>query len=262
MLPRRSGVERALCTMTRHDSPSSRPTRRTTRAGTRASSIRAMARCQPGEIAMASSSEYQRVLRLLRVRHCFGAGFSVGGVSLRRSSDRHALLVCDLLAGIVGRPWHVAVRRHRKASWPRHQTYAGAVPAGGRCGHFNPARARAGGRLSAWLLALFRLFQGIALGGTWGRLPSLLALRDQGSRGWYAMIPQLGAPLGLILASGLFGFSSPSYRLTISCDGAGATVLVALAIKWGAVCATADRRRPIPAALRASGRSPHRPSAR
>lgn len=61
------------------------------------------------------------------------------------------------------------------------------------------------GALSAWLLGLFRLSQGIALGGTWDGLPSLLALSaPKGRRGWYAMVPQLGAPLGLIVASGLF----------------------------------------------------------
>jgi MFS family permease len=61
------------------------------------------------------------------------------------------------------------------------------------------------GALSAWLLGFFRLCQGIALGGTWDGLPSLLALSaPKGRRGWYAMVPQLGAPLGLIVASGLF----------------------------------------------------------
>jgi MFS family permease len=57
------------------------------------------------------------------------------------------------------------------------------------------------------LLALFRLGQGFALGGSWDGLASLLALnapRDR--RGWYAMVPQLGAPLGLITASSMFAF--------------------------------------------------------
>jgi len=57
------------------------------------------------------------------------------------------------------------------------------------------------------LLALFRMGQGFALGGTWDGLASLLALNaPAGKRGWYAMIPQLGAPLGLIVASLLFAF--------------------------------------------------------
>ncbi|QNA84497.1 MHS family MFS transporter [Sphingomonas sp. So64.6b] len=60
---------------------------------------------------------------------------------------------------------------------------------------------------SAVLLALFRLGQGIALGGAWDGLASLLALNAPANRrGWYAMIPQLGAPLGLMVASALFAF--------------------------------------------------------
>ncbi|MET3827039.1 MULTISPECIES: MFS transporter [Sphingomonas] len=64
--------------------------------------------------------------------------------------------------------------------------------------------------IGAWaivLLALFRIGQGIALGGAWDGLASLLALNaPENKRGWYAMIPQLGAPLGLIVASALFAF--------------------------------------------------------
>lgn len=63
------------------------------------------------------------------------------------------------------------------------------------------------GIAAAWLLALFRLGQGAALGGAWDGLPSLLALNvPHERRGWYAMIPQLGAPLGLLVACGLFAF--------------------------------------------------------
>lgn len=63
------------------------------------------------------------------------------------------------------------------------------------------------GATSIWLLALFRLGQGFALGGTWDGLASLLALNaPENRRGWFAMIPQLGAPFGLIVASALFAF--------------------------------------------------------
>ncbi|WP_419898859.1 MFS transporter [Roseomonas sp. USHLN139] len=56
-------------------------------------------------------------------------------------------------------------------------------------------------------LALFRLGQGFALGGVWDGLASLLSLNaPQHKRGWYAMMPQLGAPLGFGLASGLFAY--------------------------------------------------------
>ncbi|QRM57655.1 MFS transporter [Sinorhizobium sp. BG8] len=57
------------------------------------------------------------------------------------------------------------------------------------------------------LLALFRLGQGFALGGAWDGLASLLSLNAPANRrGWYAMIPQLGAPFGFALASVLFGY--------------------------------------------------------
>lgn len=57
------------------------------------------------------------------------------------------------------------------------------------------------------LLSAFRLGQGIALGGSWDGLPSLLALNaPQDRRGWYAMLGQLGAPVGFVIASALFSF--------------------------------------------------------
>jgi MFS family permease len=57
------------------------------------------------------------------------------------------------------------------------------------------------------LLALCRIGQGLALGGAWDGLASLLALNaPENRRGWYAMMPQLGAPLGFMLASALFAF--------------------------------------------------------
>jgi MFS family permease len=63
------------------------------------------------------------------------------------------------------------------------------------------------GAYSIVLLGVFRFLQGIALGGTWDGLASLLALNAPANRrGWYAMMPQLGAPLGFILAAGLFAF--------------------------------------------------------
>jgi len=57
------------------------------------------------------------------------------------------------------------------------------------------------------LLALFRLGQGFALGGAWDGMASLLALNaPKSERGWWAMVPQLGAPIGFALASALFGY--------------------------------------------------------
>jgi MFS family permease len=71
---------------------------------------------------------------------------------------------------------------------------------------FLPGHAEVG-TASVWLLALFRTGQGLAWGGTWDGLASLLALNAPERRqGWYAMIPQLGAPIGLLIASGLFAY--------------------------------------------------------
>jgi MFS family permease len=56
-------------------------------------------------------------------------------------------------------------------------------------------------------LAVLRAAQGAALGGSWDGLPSLLALNaPEGKRGWYAMLGQLGAPVGFIVAAGIFWY--------------------------------------------------------
>ena len=64
--------------------------------------------------------------------------------------------------------------------------------------------------IGAWsiaLLILFRILQGIGLGGSWDGLPSLLALNTPPQRrGWYAMLGQLSAPIGFMVASALFLF--------------------------------------------------------
>jgi len=61
------------------------------------------------------------------------------------------------------------------------------------------------GDMAIVLLAVFRVGQGIALGGSWDGLPSLLALSaPPNRRGWYAMMGQLGAPVGFMIASGLY----------------------------------------------------------
>ncbi len=61
------------------------------------------------------------------------------------------------------------------------------------------------GAASIVLLAIFRIGQGVALGGSWDGLPSLLALSaPEGRRGWYAMMGQLGAPIGFMLATALY----------------------------------------------------------
>jgi MFS family permease len=69
------------------------------------------------------------------------------------------------------------------------------------------------GPLSILMLSVFRIGQGMALGGSWDGLPSLLALNAPAHRrGWYAMVGQLGAPFGFVMAAGMFACLS----LTVS----------------------------------------------
>jgi MFS family permease len=63
------------------------------------------------------------------------------------------------------------------------------------------------GPLAIALLVLARCGQGLALGASWDGLPSLLALNaPEHRRGWYAMLGQLGAPLGFLVACGVFTY--------------------------------------------------------
>jgi len=61
------------------------------------------------------------------------------------------------------------------------------------------------GVVAPLLLALCRFGQGLGLGGEWGGAV-LLATENAPpeKRSWYAMFPQLGAPIGFILSSGSF----------------------------------------------------------
>ena len=71
---------------------------------------------------------------------------------------------------------------------------------------FLPTYSRIGAA-SIVILSLMRIGQGIAQGGSWDGLPSLLALSaPQNKRGWYAMLGQLAAPLGFLIAAGLFAY--------------------------------------------------------
>lgn len=55
------------------------------------------------------------------------------------------------------------------------------------------------------LLCLFRFGQGLGLGGEWGGA-ALVATENapEGKRAWFGTFPQLGAPIGLFLANGVF----------------------------------------------------------
>jgi metabolite-proton symporter len=67
-----------------------------------------------------------------------------------------------------------------------------------------PGYAQAG-VVAPWLLCLLRFGQGVGLGGEWGGA-ALLATENAppGRRAWFGMFPQLGPPLGFLLANGLF----------------------------------------------------------
>ena len=73
------------------------------------------------------------------------------------------------------------------------------------------------GALAPWLLCLLRFGQGIGLGGEWGGA-ALLATENAptGRRAWFGMFPQLGPPLGFLMANGLFlalllGLGEPAF---------------------------------------------------
>ncbi|GAB2725269.1 MFS transporter [Melaminivora jejuensis] len=69
-----------------------------------------------------------------------------------------------------------------------------------------PGYDSVGAAAIAALIAL-RIGQGVALGGSWDGLPSLLAMAaPRERRGWYAMVGQLGAPAGFALAAALFAY--------------------------------------------------------
>lgn len=61
------------------------------------------------------------------------------------------------------------------------------------------------GWVAALLLVLLRLTQGFALGGEWSGA-ALVATENAptGKRAWYGTFPQVGAPIGFIIANGLF----------------------------------------------------------
>ncbi|WP_348753747.1 MFS transporter [uncultured Aquincola sp.] len=68
-----------------------------------------------------------------------------------------------------------------------------------------PGTAAWGGAITA--LAACRVLQGLAIGAAWDGLPSLLAINAPAHRrGWYAMMGQLGAPVGFGIAATLFAY--------------------------------------------------------
>ena len=114
-----------------------------------------------------------------------------------------------LAAAFITRPIGTALGMAVQRRWGRGTKLTLALFVLGSCTvgmAFMPAYATVGKLAIVTMLAL-RLGQGLALGGAWDGLPSLLAMSaSPGRRGWYAMIGQLGAPLGFITAAGLFAY--------------------------------------------------------
>jgi metabolite-proton symporter len=73
-------------------------------------------------------------------------------------------------------------------------TLIGALPSYASAGVFAPLA-----------LAALRFLQGVGLGGEWGGA-ALIAVENapEGKRAWYGMFPQLGPPIGFLIATGLF----------------------------------------------------------
>jgi len=109
----------------------------------------------------------------------------------------------------VVRPLGTALFMAVQRRWGRGSKLSAAMLLLGTCTvcmAFLPSFEQEGaGAIAA--LVLLRLGQGLALGGSWDGLPSLLAMSAPVQRrGWYAMLGQLGAPLGFALAAGIFAY--------------------------------------------------------
>lgn len=124
-----------------------------------------------------------------------------------------ALLAVAFIARPFGTALSMAVQRH----WGRATKLTIALFLLGVCTvgmAFLPGYADIGPTAILILLAL-RIGQGLALGGSWDGLPSLLAMSAPADRrGWYAMIGQLGAPLGFVLAAGIFAYLYSNLSVT------------------------------------------------
>jgi MFS family permease len=114
-----------------------------------------------------------------------------------------------LAAAFVARPFGTAISMAVQRRWGRATKLTLSLFLLGICTvgmAFLPSYQSVGSAAIAALL-LLRIGQGIAQGGAWDGLPSLLAMSASAERrGWYAMIGQLGAPLGFITAAALFAY--------------------------------------------------------
>lgn len=113
--------------------------------------------------------------------------------------------------GFVARPvgaaifGHIGDRRGRKASLLITIVMMGAVT--GVIGFLPTYEAI--GITAPILLVICRVLQGVAMGGEWSGASALITEQASASnRGFYAMLPQLGNPVGILLGVGIFSFLS------------------------------------------------------
>ena len=111
----------------------------------------------------------------------------------------------------IARPFGTALSMAIQRRYGREAKLTAAIFMLGTAGIAFLPTYESAGATAIVLLAVFRIAQGIALGGSWDGLPSLLAMSaPQNRRGWYAMLGQLGAPFGFLTAATLFAFLTAS----------------------------------------------------
>jgi MFS family permease len=112
-------------------------------------------------------------------------------VSLSVQARWHAGRVCHFLAGLCGPPCGHGAVHGRAAPLGRATKLTLALLLLGVCTvgmTFLPSYEDAGMK-AVWALVILRVGQGLALGGTWDGLPSLLAMSaPKNKRGWYSMM--------------------------------------------------------------------------
>ena len=114
-------------------------------------------------------------------------------------------------------------------------TLIGALPSYASAGVFAPLA-----------LAALRFVQGVGLGGEWGGA-ALIAVENapEGKRAWYGMFPQLGPPIGFLIATGLFLLLLVGSARRLLSIGRGEFPFFSAPFWWrsDSMCASRSRRR-------------------